>query len=139
MNGIDYLCDDFYLSVAQGVNAGIDMFMLPENWQQFIRHLLNHVELGTVPISRINDAVSRILAVKIASGLFDAPRPSVRAWANHSSFGSVEHRSVAREAVRKSLVLLKNKKKVNDIHTTLQPGEALVIKVGKRKFCIWGR
>ena len=111
MNGIDYLCDDFYLSVAQGVNSGIDMFMLPENWQQFIRHLLNHVELGTVPISRINDAVSRILSVKLASGLFDAPCPSDRTWANHSSFGSIEHRNVAREAVRKSLVLLKNKKK----------------------------
>ena len=111
MNGIDYLCDDFYLSVAQGVNAGIDMFMLPGNWQQFILHLLNHVELGTVPISRINDAVSRILSVKLASGLLDAPCPSDRTWANHASFGSHEHRNIAREAVRKSLVLLKNKKK----------------------------
>jgi len=108
MNGIDYLSDDFYLSVAQGVNAGIDMFMLPENWKQFIRHLLSHVELGTVPISRINDAVSRILSVKLASGLFEAPSPSKRTWANHCSFGSTEHRKVAREAVRKSLVLLKN-------------------------------
>tara|TARA_R110001583_G_scaffold19817_1_gene76988 strand:+ start:8462 stop:10282 length:1821 start_codon:yes stop_codon:yes gene_type:complete len=108
MNGIDYLGDDFYLSVAQGVNAGIDMFMLPDNWKQFIQHLLNHVELGTVPISRIDDAVSRILSVKLASGLFEAPTPSERTWANHYSFGSTEHRSVAREAVRKSLVLLKN-------------------------------
>ncbi|NQZ87678.1 MAG: glycoside hydrolase family 3 protein [Colwellia sp.] len=111
MNGIDYLSDDFYLSVAQGVNAGIDMFMLPENWQQFIKYLLNHVELGTVPISRINDAVSRILSVKLASGLFDAPCPSERVWAEHCSFGSSEHRNIAREAVRKSLVLLKNKNK----------------------------
>jgi len=111
MNGIDYLFDDFYLSVAQGVNAGIDMFMLPENWQQFIKHLLNHVELGTVPISRIDDAVSRILSVKFASGLFNAPSPSDRVWANHYSFGSAEHRNIAREAVRKSLVLLKNQKK----------------------------
>ncbi len=86
MNGIDYLSDDFYLSVAQGVNAGIDMFMLPENWRQFIRHLLSHVELGTVPISRINDAVSRILSVKLASGLFDAPSPSERTRANHTIF-----------------------------------------------------
>ena len=108
MNGIDYLSDDFYLSVAQGVNAGIDMFMLPENWKQFIRHLLSHVELGTVPISRINDAVSRILSVKLASGMFDAPLPSERPWAKSHSFGSSKHREVAREAVRKSLVLLKN-------------------------------
>jgi beta-glucosidase len=110
MNGIDYLCDDFYLSVAQGVNAGIDMFMLPENWQQFIHHLHNHVELGTVPISRINDAVRRILSVKFASGLFNSPRPSERIWANDVSFGAIAHRNIAREAVRKSLVLLKNKK-----------------------------
>jgi beta-glucosidase len=111
MNGIDYLCDDFYLSVAQGVNAGIDMFMFPENWKQFILHLLNHVELGTVPISRIDDAVRRILSVKFASGLFDIPCPSDRNWANHASFGSIAHRGIAREAVRKSLVLLKNQKK----------------------------
>jgi beta-glucosidase len=112
IDGVDYLCDDFYLSVAQGVNAGIDMFMLPGDWQQFILHLLSHVELGTVPISRINDAVSRILSVKIASGLFEASSPSERAWANHCSFGSIEHRDVAREAVRKSLVLLKNKQNI---------------------------
>ncbi|MBA6364278.1 glycoside hydrolase family 3 protein [Colwellia sp. BRX8-4] len=112
MNGIDYLCDDFYLSVAQGVNAGIDMFMLPENWQQFIHHLHNHVELGTVPISRVNDAVRRILSVKFASGLFNSPRPSERIWANDVSFGASAHRNIAREAVRKSLVLLKNKKNI---------------------------
>ncbi|MCW8832290.1 MAG: glycoside hydrolase family 3 protein [Colwellia sp.] len=108
MNGIDYLSDDFYLAVAKGVNAGIDMFMLPENWQQFIRHLHSHVELGTVPISRINDAVRRILSVKFASGLFEAPLPSERPWAKSHSFGSANHRQVAREAVIKSLVLLKN-------------------------------
>ncbi|MEW6981816.1 glycoside hydrolase family 3 protein [Colwelliaceae bacterium 6471] len=108
MDGIDYLSDDFYISVAQGVNAGIDMFMFPDNWKKFIQHLLNHVELGTVPISRIDDAVTRILSVKIASGLFEAPCPSKRPWANHYSFGSAEHRNVAQEAVKKSLVLLKN-------------------------------
>lgn len=108
MDGIDYLSDDFYLSIAQGVNSGIDMFMVPENWKQFIRHLHNHVELGTVPIARINDAVRRILSVKVVAGLLEAPSPSKRIWANHQSFGSLAHREVAREAVRKSLVLLKN-------------------------------
>lgn len=108
MNGIDYLSDDFYISIAQGVNSGIDMFMVSDNWQQFILHLHNHVELGTVPLSRINDAVRRILTVKVAMGLLDAPKPSKRIRANHKSFGSLEHRKVAREAVRKSLVLLKN-------------------------------
>lgn len=108
MQGIDYLEDDFYLAVAQGVNAGIDMFMVPRNWQVFIENLLSHIELGTVSISRIDDAVRRILSVKFAFGLFDKPRPAQRKWSNHPSFGSEEHRKVARKAVRKSLVLLKN-------------------------------
>jgi beta-glucosidase len=112
MNGVDYLSDDFYLSIAQGVNSGIDMFMVSENWQQFIRHLHSHVELGTVPISRINDAVRRILKVKVVTGLLEAPIPSKRIGANNKNFGSLEHRKVAREAVRKSLVLLKNQKSI---------------------------
>lgn len=108
MDGIDYLSDDFYISIAQGVNSGIDMFMVSKNWQQFIRHLHSHVELGTVPMTRINDAVSRILSVKVVAGLFEAPIPSKRIGANHKSFGSIEHREIARKAVRKSLVLIKN-------------------------------
>jgi beta-glucosidase len=108
MQGIDYLEDDFYLAVARGVNAGIDMFMVPRNWRVFIEHMLSHIELGTVSITRIDDAVRRILSVKYASGLFEKPRPAHRKWSNHASFGSDEHRQVARESVRKSLVLLKN-------------------------------
>jgi beta-glucosidase len=112
MQGIDYLEDDFYLAVAQGVNAGIDMFMVPRNWQLFIENLLSHIELGTVSIDRIDDAVKRILSVKLAFGLFDKPRPALRKWSNHSSFGSEKHRQVAREAVRKSMVLLSNPDKI---------------------------
>lgn len=108
MDGIDYLSEDYYLSIAQGVNAGIDMFMISDNWRQFIQHLHSHVDLGTIPISRVNDAVRRILSVKAAAGLLDAPKPSKRITANHKDFGSVKHRDIAREAVRKSLVLLKN-------------------------------
>jgi len=108
MHGIDFISEDFHSAVALGVNAGIDMFMVPQSWQQFIDHLYDHVELGSVSTDRINDAVRRILSVKIAFGLFDAPRPLQRIWSNHASFGSKQHRDVAREAVRKSLVLLKN-------------------------------
>lgn len=110
--GIDYLSDDYFLSVAKGVNAGIDMFMVPENWKKFINHLRSHVELGTVAIERIDDAVRRILSVKFAYGLFDKPRPSERVYSNHPDFGSKKHREVAREAVRKSLVLLKNQSNI---------------------------
>jgi beta-glucosidase len=90
------------------VNAGIDMFMVSEKWKEFIFHLKRHVKRGSVQVKRIDDAVGRILRVKFASGLFDKPRPTERYWSNHNSFGSSQHRAVAREAVRKSLVLLKN-------------------------------
>ncbi|MEP0354784.1 glycoside hydrolase family 3 protein [Paraglaciecola sp.] len=111
MQGIDYLADDFYLAVAMGVNAGIDMFMVPRNWSMFIDNLISHVQLGTVSIARIDDAVKRILTVKFAFGLFDKPSPANRKWSNHSSFGSFKHREIARKAVQKSLVLLKNENK----------------------------
>jgi beta-glucosidase len=107
-DGIDYLSDNFFAAVAIGVNAGIDMFMVSEHWQPFINHLTHHVISGAVPMERIDDAVRRILRVKFAFGLFDKPRPAERRWSNHASFGSSEHRRVAREAARKSLVLLKN-------------------------------
>ncbi len=107
-DGIDYLADSYYDAVALGANAGIDMFMVSENWQPFIEHLNTHVTRGNVPVSRIDDAVRRILTVKYAYGLFDKPRPASRRWSGDNSFGSDDHREVAREAVRKSLVLLKN-------------------------------
>lgn len=107
-DGIDYLCDYYYDAIAAGVNAGIDMFMVSQNWQPFIEHLTRHVERGTVPMARIDDAVRRILGVKFAFGLFDKPRPSERYWSNHASFGGDTHRQLAREAVQQSLVLLKN-------------------------------
>jgi beta-glucosidase len=107
-DGIDYLDDSYAEAVALSVNAGVDLFMVSEQWQEFIRHLIEHVESGRVSMARIDDAVRRILNVKFRYRLFDKPRPSNRKWSNHKSFGSVEHRDVAREAVRKSLVLMKN-------------------------------
>jgi beta-glucosidase len=107
-DGIEPLSDDYAKAVALGVNAGIDMFMVSEKWRQFVHHLKGHVRNGAVPIERVDDAVRRILNVKVAYGLFDKPRPVERHWSDHASFGSIEHREVAREAVRKSLVLLKN-------------------------------
>ena len=107
-DGIDYLSEDYYEAVGKGVNAGIDMFMVAEQWRDFISHVRNHVRSGSIPLSRIDDAVRRILSVKIAAGLFDKPRPVERTWSNDSAFGGYEHRELAREAVRKSMVLLKN-------------------------------
>lgn len=107
-DGIDYLSEDYHNAVALAVNAGIDMFMISENWQPFLGHLKRHVRRGSVSMNRIDDATRRILGVKFAYGLFDKPRPAERTWSNHECLGSLEHREVAREAVRKSMVLLKN-------------------------------
>ncbi len=60
------------------MNAGVDMFMVSEKWREFIDHLSQHVERGAVAMERIDDAVRRILAVKLAYGLFDRPRPAER-------------------------------------------------------------
>ncbi len=122
-DGCDYLDPDFYTTVALGVNAGIDMFMVSEKWRAFGASLKQHVETGMVSMDRINDAVSRILYVKIKYGLFEKPRPTERFWSNHASFGSEAHRIIAREAVRKSLVLLKNE---NDI-LPLRKGARIIV------------
>ena len=94
---------------AQAVNAGIDLFMVPNDWKAFIANTVAQVRAGDIPESRIDDAVTRILRVKLRAGLFEKGRPSARAVANKRELlGAAEHRAVAREAVRKSLVLLKN-------------------------------
>jgi beta-glucosidase len=94
---------------AQAVNAGIDLFMVPELWRGFIENTVAQVRNGDIPQARIDDAVARILRVKLRAGLFEKGRPSSRSLANQSTLlGAPEHRAIAREAVRKSLVLLKN-------------------------------
>jgi len=66
------------------------------------------VEDGRIPMARVDDAVRRVLSVKARAGLFERVRPAARPWANSASFGGAAHRAVAREAVQKSLVLLKH-------------------------------
>jgi beta-glucosidase len=106
-DGINCLDDEYAKAVELGVNAGMDMFMITEKWQDFITYTKAHVLAGRIPKKRIEDAVRRILRVKFEFGLFDKPRPSERLLSKQTEvFGSREHRDVAREAVRKSLVLL---------------------------------
>ncbi len=107
-DGLDYLSDDPAETVALGVNAGLDMLMVSVEWKRVLRDLRTHVEAGTIPMGRIDDAVRRILSVKLRYGLFERPRPAERYWSLRACLGAAEHRAVAREAVRKSLVLLKN-------------------------------
>ncbi|RXZ81940.1 carbohydrate-binding protein [Paenibacillaceae bacterium] len=94
-------------ALRASVNAGIDLFMEPDNWQQFIPTLVNLVNTNQVSQARINDAVSRILRVKFEAGLFEAPYVDNSLIAS-GLFGGAGHRALGREAVRKSAVLLKN-------------------------------
>ncbi|XP_025818120.1 uncharacterized protein LOC112894582 [Panicum hallii] len=98
---------DYITSVKLGILAGIDMVMIPYTYTEFIDDLTTLVRNGTIPMSRIDDAVRRILRVKFTMGLFENPYgdPSLSA-----ELGKPEHRELAREAVRRSLVLLKNGK-----------------------------
>jgi len=108
-DGIDYLDEDYEEAVVMSVNAGIDMFMVTEKWKEFIQLVKDNIENGRISMTRIDDAVSRILRVKYKFGMFTKPCPAERKLSlDHSCFGSEEHRKVAREAVRKSLVMLKN-------------------------------
>lgn len=107
-NAIQQLDPDFKTAIAASVNAGMDMAMMPSQYREFIGHLTELVAEGTVAESRIDDAVRRILRVKAAMGLLDPDRSHFADPSLAARFGSAEHRAVAREAVRKSVVLLKN-------------------------------
>ncbi len=122
-NAIDQITEDYKTAIKVSINAGMDMVMVPSNYRQFIQQLKELVEEGEVPMARIDDAVTRILRVKCAMGLL-APgwEPQVEPRAV-DMFGSAPHREVGRQAVRQSLVLLKNQsrtlpvsKKLSRIH-----------------------
>lgn len=86
-------------------NAGLDMAMAPDSWKGLFNSTLAAAKSGKIPMSRINDAVRRILRVKMKLGLFNPARPYEKM---PQEMGSAAHRAVARQAVRESLVLLKN-------------------------------
>lgn len=93
---------------VEAVNAGVDLFMVPDDWKKFIDEAVADVEAGNISMSRIDDAVTRILRVKMRSGLFDgSPKPPASA---DMHLASLPAQLLAREAVAKSLVLLKNGK-----------------------------
>jgi len=103
--GIDQIHPDYATSVRTAINAGIDMVMVPNEYRRFIDTLTAEVQAGRVPMSRIDDAVSRILTQKLRFGLFERPLPDATV---RGTFGTQAHRDLARQAVRESLVLLKN-------------------------------
>ncbi|KAK7315568.1 hypothetical protein VNO77_34121 [Canavalia gladiata] len=109
MMGLDWITSpahsNYSYSIYAGVTAGIDMIMVPYNYTEFIDGLTLQVKNKIIPISRIDDAVKRILRVKFVMGLFENPLAD---YSRVNQLGSQKHRELAREAVRKSLVLLRN-------------------------------
>ncbi|ALQ08403.1 MULTISPECIES: glycoside hydrolase family 3 protein [unclassified Pseudoalteromonas] len=98
-------------SCPEAVNAGLDIFMVPTGaWKPLYENTIAQVNAGKISMSRIDDAVARILRVKLRAGLFDKPSPAKRLYSGKTELiGAQAHREVARQAVRESLVLLKNK------------------------------
>lgn len=98
-------------SCPQAANAGLDIFMVPTNaWKPLLENTIAQVKAGIIKQSRIDDAVSRILRVKYRAGLMSKPSPAQRKFSGKTALiGSKAHRKVAQQAVRESLVLLKNK------------------------------
>nr|CAA46499.1 1,4-B-D-glucan glucohydrolase [Cellvibrio japonicus] len=99
------------LNCPQSLMAGLDIYMVPEpDWEELYKNLLAQAKTGELPMARVDDAVRAILRVKIRAGLFEKGAPSTRPLAGKKDvLGAPEHREVARQAVRESLVLLKNK------------------------------
>ncbi|KAI3667736.1 hypothetical protein L6452_42805 [Arctium lappa] len=115
-------------AVSSAVNAGIDMVMVPFRYQLFLDDLAHLVESGEVPMTRIDDAVERILRVKFAARLFEYPMTDRSLL---DVVGSKPHRELAREAVRKSLVLLKNGKDPKKPFLPLDGNAKRVLVAGK--------
>ncbi|WP_191555458.1 glycoside hydrolase family 3 protein [Brevundimonas aurantiaca] len=92
-------------SCALAVNAGIDMLMAPDSWKPLYASTLAQARSGEIPMARVDEAVRRILVAKVKTGLFEPARPMEGRF---EELASPAHRALAREAVRKSLVLLKN-------------------------------
>ncbi|MDQ1230766.1 exo 1,3/1,4-beta-D-glucan glucohydrolase [Sphingomonas sp. SORGH_AS_0879] len=107
------------------INAGLDMFMYSgAGWKQLYDNTLREAKDGTIPAARLDDAVRRILRVKMLAGSFEAGRPSSRPLSGQFKLiGAPEHRAIARQAVRESLVLLKN----NGGVLPLKPGANILV------------
>jgi len=108
-NALLQIDEDYYTAVVTGINAGVDMNMISSDFKGFISIMEKAVANGDISEDRIDDAVRRILTVKFMLGLFDRPYADPQSV---DQVGSEEHRQLARQAVRESLVLLKNDQQV---------------------------
>jgi beta-glucosidase len=119
--GVDQLDEDYREAIKRAINAGIDMVMVPDRYEVFIGHLISLVEENEVSEDRIDDAVRRILKQKFLLNLFEEPFTDPELAV---SFGSQEHRDVARQAVRESIVLLNAK---NDVLPLQKDGQTILV------------
>ena len=115
--GIKQLKGNYDQQIVTAINAGIDMVMCPADYIPFLDSITDSVNEGLIPMERIDEAVGKILKAKFQLGLFEAPLTD-RSFT--SLIGSDEHREVAREAVRKSLVLLKNEDSILPLDKNLE-------------------
>lgn len=108
--GVGHIASCRIDSCAEAINAGVDMIMVANkpDWRQFLANTVAQVQAGEIPLARINDAVTRILRVKKRLGLWQKPAPLIRPAVNEQWLGNHQHRAIAQQAVRESLVLLKN-------------------------------
>ncbi len=109
-NGIGQVEGCTNASCPQAINAGLDIVMVPNDWKAFIANTVAQVQSGEIPMERIDDAVTRILRVKLRTGLMDQPKPSAREHAGEQS--ALQHAELGRRAVRESMVLLKNEQRL---------------------------
>jgi beta-glucosidase len=122
--GIDQVDDDYYTAVVTSINAGVDMNMVPYDYVSFIAIMKQAIENGDISQERIDDAVRRILRAKFRLGLFENPYGDRGLMA---AVGSPDHRALARQAVRASLVLLKNENEALPI----DPDAAAILVAGR--------
>lgn len=109
---------------AEAINAGVDMIMVPDDWEPFLLNTIADVREGIISEERIDDAVRRILRVKLRAGMFERPKPSQRRYAGDEAvLWGDDIRALSRDAVRQSLVLLKNQ----DNALPLVEGERILV------------
>ncbi len=110
---------------SKAINAGLDVYMVPsKDWKPLYENLILQVKQGEIPMARLNDAVSRVLRVKMRADLFNKPSPANRLVAKKVELiGHPLHRKVARQAVRESLVLLKNNNQI----LPLKPNQRILV------------
>lgn len=108
-NGHEFVSGCTKYNCAAAFNAGVDIIMVPDDWKLLYENTVTQAKNGVISQARLDDAVRRILSVKMRAGMFEAGAPSTRELSGKNEIlGSAQHRAIARQAVRESLVLLRN-------------------------------